>query len=117
MSDEKAEHNPDIVNIPLAISAQTINYNLPGLNGATIKLDGPTLAGIYSGAIRHWDAPPITAINPGVASAASDDHPDPPRRRLGRHLRLHPVPRFLDPEWEDEIGYGTTIAWPAVPAN
>ena len=32
MSDEQAARNPEIINIPLAISAQTVNYNLPGLN-------------------------------------------------------------------------------------
>jgi phosphate transport system substrate-binding protein len=49
MSDEQAEQNPQIVNIPLAIAAQTINYNLPGLGGSPLKLDGPTIAGIYAG--------------------------------------------------------------------
>lgn len=29
MSDEQAEQNPQIVNIPLAIAAQTVNYNIP----------------------------------------------------------------------------------------
>lgn len=48
MSDEQAEQNPEIKNIPLAISAQTVDYNIPGLNGAGLKLDGPTLAGIYA---------------------------------------------------------------------
>ena len=50
MSDADVRHHPQILNIPMAISAQTINYNLPGLNGANLKLDGPTLAGIYTGA-------------------------------------------------------------------
>jgi ABC-type phosphate transport system substrate-binding protein len=29
LTDEDAERNPQIINIPLAISAQTINYNVP----------------------------------------------------------------------------------------
>ena len=45
--------NPDFMNIPLAISAQTINYNVPGLNTTNLQLDGPTIAGIYTGPIRH----------------------------------------------------------------
>ncbi len=39
MSDEQARQDPGIVNIPLAIAAQTVNYNLPGLKGAGPKLD------------------------------------------------------------------------------
>ena len=35
---------PHILNIPLAISAQTVVANLPELRGATLKLSGPVLA-------------------------------------------------------------------------
>lgn len=114
MSDQQAEQNPQLVNIPLAISAQTVNYNIPGLNGAALKLDGPTLAGIYSGRITGWDAPAIAALNPGVALP---------------HQRIVPIRRadasgdsfiftqFLDfstQEWEDGVGYGTSVRWPSV---
>ena len=98
MSDEAAEQNPKILNIPLAISAQTMNYNLPGLNDAPSKLDGPTLAGIYTGQVTMWDAPEIAALNPGVDLPHQPIVPDPSRGCLGRHLHLHPVPRFLDAE-------------------
>jgi phosphate transport system substrate-binding protein len=30
----------------MAISAMTVNYNLPGLNTTVLKLDGPVLADI-----------------------------------------------------------------------
>jgi phosphate transport system substrate-binding protein len=114
MSDQQAEQNPQLVNIPLAISAQTVNYNIPGLNGAAVKLDGPTLAGIYFGRITEWDARAIAAMNPGVALP---------------HRRIVPIRRadasgdsfiftqFLDfsyQEWEDQIGYGTSVPWPSV---
>ena len=66
MSDERAEQNPEIKNIPLVISAQTVNYNVTGLNGAGLKLDGPTLAGVYTGRISEWDVDQIKAMNPGV---------------------------------------------------
>jgi ABC-type phosphate transport system substrate-binding protein len=54
MSDRQARENPQILNIPLCISAQMVNYNLPGLNPDKLKLDGTVLAGIYSGKIREW---------------------------------------------------------------
>ena len=117
MSDEQAEQNPQLVNIPVAISAQTVNYNLPGLNSAGLKLDGPTLAGIYFGRIVYWDSQPIAALNPGLTLP---------------HQRIVPIRRadasgdsfiftqFLDfstQEWEDRVGYGTSVAWPAVPGE
>ena len=66
MSDAQIRQNPQIINVPMAISAQTVNYNLPGLDGQNLKLDGPTLAGIYTGKIRPWDDQAIAALNPGV---------------------------------------------------
>src|SRR3984957_1574882 len=51
MSDAQVRATPDVMNIPLAIAAQTINYNVPGIK-SQLQLDGPTIAGIYTGAVR-----------------------------------------------------------------
>jgi PBP superfamily domain len=40
MSDKEVRQNPQILNIPLCISAQMVNYNLPGLKAEKLKLDG-----------------------------------------------------------------------------
>jgi phosphate transport system substrate-binding protein len=114
MSDEQTEHNRDVLNIPLAISAQTVNYNVPGLNDAMLKLDGQILAGIYAGRIREWDDQRIAAINPGLRLP-----PEPiiPIRREDASGDTFIFTQFLDfsmPNWEDQIGYGTSVAWPAV---
>jgi phosphate transport system substrate-binding protein len=116
MSDSAVKQNPRILNVAMAISALTVNYNLPGLNTPNLKLDGPTLAGIYSGRIRAWDDRAIAALNPGV--------------RLPHHI-IVPLHRadgsgdtfvftqyltFSTPAWENSVGFGTSVAWPAVPA-
>lgn len=117
MSDEEAEQNPEIKNIPVAISAQTINYNLPGLNGPGLKLDGPALAGIYAGRITAWDAAPIEAMNPGVDLP---HHSIVPIRRADASGDTFIFTQFLDfstQSWADRIGYGKNVAWPAVPGE
>jgi phosphate transport system substrate-binding protein len=117
MSDEQAEHNREVVNIPLAIAAQTVNYNIPGLNGAGLKLDGPTLAGIYTGTIQMWDAPEIAALNPGVKLPHETIVPV---RRADGSGDTFVFTQFLDfstQHWENTIGYGTAVAWPAVSAE
>jgi phosphate transport system substrate-binding protein len=117
LSDEVAAQNPLILNIPLAISAQTINYNLPGLNGTHLRLDGPTLAGIYSGTITQWDDPAIAAMNPGVTLP---DHAIVPVRRADGSGDTFIFSQFLDfstQSWEDNPGFGTSIAWPDVSAE
>lgn len=117
MSNMQVKQNPNVLNIPLAISAQTVNYNIPGLNNVHLKLSGPVLAGIYDKQIRYWNAPAIQQLNPGV--------------RLPHHL-ITPIHRtdgsgdtfifsqylsFSTPYWNTHVGYGTTISWPAVPGG
>ncbi len=114
MSDELFQQNPGIINIPVAISAQTVNYNVPGLNNAGLKLDGPTLAGIYTGKITTWDAPEIAALNPGVQLP---HQAIVPIRRSDASGDTFIFTQFLDfstQSWEDKIGYGTSVEWPAV---
>ncbi|EQD73247.1 periplasmic phosphate-binding lipoprotein pstS1, partial [mine drainage metagenome] len=66
MSDFQVRQHPEILNIPLTISSQMVNYNIPGLNRAHLKLSGPVLAAMYAGKVRYWNAPAIARLNPGV---------------------------------------------------
>ncbi len=114
MSDALMKKHPNMLNIPLAISVQMVNYNLPGLNGSHLKLSGPVLASIYEGHIRYWNDKAIRELNPGV--------------HLPHHLII-PVHRtdgsgdtfiftqylsFSDHQWGNSVSYGTTVSWPAV---
>jgi phosphate transport system substrate-binding protein len=123
LSDKVAAQHPNILDIPLAISAQTINYNLAGLNGANIKIDGPTLAAIYSGTVTQWDDPAIKAMNPG---AALPHQTIVPIRRADGSGDTFIFTQFLDFATETGVGepgydatlsgtsVGTVIAWPKV---
>jgi phosphate transport system substrate-binding protein len=117
MSDEQAERNRQIISVPLAISAQMINCNIPGLGETLLQLDGPSLAGIYAGRIRQWDDPAIAAMNPGTKLP---HHEIVPVRRSDASGDTFVFTQFLDfstQRWEDSIGYGTTVAWPSVPGE
>jgi phosphate transport system substrate-binding protein len=114
MSDAQVKQNPHILNVPLAIAAQTVNYNLPGLDAIHLKLDGPALAGIYTGAIRTWDAAPIAALNPGVALPHQAIVPIRRAEGSGDSFIFTQYLTFSTPAWESDTGYGTTIKWPAV---
>jgi phosphate transport system substrate-binding protein len=117
LSDDESEQNPQLLDIPLAIAAQTINYNLPGLNGAGIKLNGPILAGIYGGAITDWDDPAIKAINPGVALPHQTIIPV---RRADGSGDTFVFTQFLDfstQSGDDDTGVGTSVDWPDVVAQ
>jgi phosphate transport system substrate-binding protein len=51
--------------IPWALSATAVGYNLSGVKG--LKLSGPVLAEIYLGQITTWNNPAIKALNKGVS--------------------------------------------------
>jgi phosphate transport system substrate-binding protein len=117
MTDEELKDDPQILNIPLVIAAETVNYNLPGLNRTNLKLDGPTIAGIYTGTIRFWDAGPIADLNRGIRLP---HHVIVPIRRSdgsGSTFLFTQYLTFSTPSWETGPGYGTTIAWPTVPGS
>jgi phosphate transport system substrate-binding protein len=115
MSDEQIKANPDILNIPLAIGAETVNYNLPGLNKANIRLDGPAIAGIYTGTIRFWDAKQIADLNGGLKLPHHEIVPIHRRDGSGSTFLFTQFLTFSTPSWETGPNFGTTIAWPDVP--
>lgn len=112
LSDEQAEQNRQFVDIPLAISAQTIDYNVPGLNNTALKLDGETLAAIYSGRITEWDAAPIAAMNPDVKLPHQQIVPVRRADGSGDTFIFTQFLDFANQQWSDGIGYGTAVAWP-----
>jgi phosphate transport system substrate-binding protein len=119
MTDNQAMANPHILNIPLAISAQTVDANIPDLHSGPLKLSGPVLAGIYTGKIRQWDDESIAALNPGVRLP---HNPIVPIRRADGSGDTFIFTQFLTFSTEDatgfgtwaKIGYGTTVNWPQV---
>jgi phosphate transport system substrate-binding protein len=117
MSDKEVEKNPQMLNIPLCISAQMINYNLPGLNSEKLKLNGAVLAGIYSGKIRDWDASPIAALNPSLKLPHQSIIPIRRADGSGDTFIFTQFLTFSEATWADNYNYGTTINWPAVPGS
>lgn len=104
-----------LMNIPVAISSQMVNYNVPGFNKDHLKFSGPVLAGIYTGKIRYWNAPAIERLNPGVHL--------PHKMITTVHRSDGSGDTFIftqylsksTPSWSKSVGYGTTVSWPAVP--
>lgn len=117
MSDVQMRQNPQIENIPLAISAQTINYNIPGLNNTHLKLSGPVLAGIYDGRIHYWNDRAITSLNPGVRLPHAVIIPIHRTDGSGDTFIFSQYLSFSTPQWNQSVSYGTTISWPPVPGG
>jgi phosphate transport system substrate-binding protein len=117
LSPGQAQASPDLENIPLAVSAQQVNYNIPNLPATThVKLSGKVLAGMYQGTITKWNSPAITALNPGVTLP---DTPIVPIHRVESSGDTFLFTSFLSAS--DPSGWtlppDTTESWPNVPGS
>ncbi|SBT08427.1 phosphate transporter subunit; periplasmic-binding component of ABC superfamily [Candidatus Accumulibacter aalborgensis] len=55
-----------LVQVPTVMGGVTIVINVPGIESGKLKLDGPSTADIFRGAIKKWNDPVIGAQNPGL---------------------------------------------------
>jgi phosphate transport system substrate-binding protein len=105
-----------LVNIPLAVSAGEIDYNIPELRGGpALQLSGPILAGIYAGTIASWDDPLIAEINPG---RSLPHHTILPVHRSDGSGDTSLFTEFLSrstPSWDRSVHFGTDVRWPVNP--
>ena len=51
---------------PTVVGSVVLAYNIDGVKDGELKLSRKAVAGIFSGAITHWDDPEITAHNAGL---------------------------------------------------
>jgi len=104
--------NPGLMNIPIAVSAQSVYYNLPGVTN--LKLTGSILAGIYQGKITKWNDSAIAAVNPGVTLPSTAVVPV---RRVDGSGDTFIFTSFLsatNAAWQNGPAFGTTVTWPPV---
>lgn len=117
LSDAIMRMHSDMLNIPLTISSQMVNYNLPGLNSRHIRLSGPVLAGIYDGSIRMWNDQQIKQMNPGVNLPAHAIIPIHRSDGSGDTFIFTQFLSFSTPSWQSKYAYGATISWAPVPGG
>ena len=100
-----------VVQIPDILGGVSISYNLPGVT-KRVRLDAATLAGIFSGTIKTWNASQIDALNPGVTLPS---HPIVPEVRADSSGTTYIFTDYLTTAvptaWT--LGKSKTIAWPS----
>ena len=99
------------VQIPWALAATSIPYNLPGLT-KQVKLTGAVIAGIYLGQITTWDAPAIKKLNPGLALPSTKITPVYRSDNSGTSYNFTDYLSTVSPAWKAKIGTGVNASWP-----
>ncbi|HXD66597.1 MAG TPA: phosphate ABC transporter substrate-binding protein PstS [Solirubrobacteraceae bacterium] len=109
-ADTKGMKGP-VLQYPVAFGAITVSYNLPGVKSG-LKLDGPTLADIFSGKIKTWNDPAIKSLNSGLSlpsTAITVVHrSDSSGTTNGFTTYLSDV----SSTWKSSIGAGKDVKWP-----
>jgi phosphate transport system substrate-binding protein len=100
------------VQIPWALSATAIIYNLSGVPN-NLHMTGPVLANIYLGNIEKWDDPAIKALNPKVSLPATSITPVYRSDNSGTTYNFTDYLSALSPAWKSKIGIGVNASWPA----
>jgi len=99
------------VQIPWALAATSIPYNLPGLT-KQVRLSGPVIAGIYLGQITTWNAPAIQKLNPGLTLPSTKITPVYRSDNSGTSYNFTDYLSTVSPAWKAKIGTGVNASWP-----
>ncbi|MDA4136148.1 MAG: phosphate ABC transporter substrate-binding protein PstS [Thaumarchaeota archaeon] len=116
LSNAQVNQYPNILNIAVAVSAQQVNYNLPGVTHQ-LNFTANILSGIYNGTITYWDNAAIKASNPLAASQLPHQLIVPLHRSdsSGDTNLFTSYLTAANADWAKAIGAGNTVAWPSVP--
>jgi phosphate transport system substrate-binding protein len=115
LSPSQMAAHPTLMNIPIAVSSQAVDYNLPGLTN--LKLSGDVLAMIYMGKITKWNDPAIASLNPGVTLPSTTIVPVRRVDSSGDTFIFTSYLSAANSAWNSGPAFGTTITWPAVPTE
>jgi phosphate transport system substrate-binding protein len=100
------------VQIPWALSATSIPYNIPGLNGR-LRLNARLLADIYLGKIKSWDDRRVKALNRKLSLPGLKITPVYRSDNSGTTYNFTDYLSSASSEWKSKIGVGVNANWPA----
>ena len=103
---------PDCIQIPWALSATAIAYNVPGAP-AHLNLDGNTISKIFLGSISNWSDPAIKALNKGANLPDLKITPVFRSDGSGTSYNFTDYLSSVNAGWKNKIGVSTQPAFPA----
>jgi len=99
------------VQIPWALSATGLGFNVPGVK--KLNLTGPIIAGIYFGRITKWNDPKIKKINPKAKLPNLTITPVFRSDGSGDTYAFTNYLSKVSPAWKNEVGYATSVGFKA----
>jgi len=100
------------IEIPWALSATQLSYNIPGAPN-DLHLDGPTIAGIYLGTITNWNDPAIAKLNPKVTLPNLAITPVHRSDGSGDTYAFTDFLQRVSKTFQTQVGNNTSVNWPS----
>jgi phosphate ABC transporter phosphate-binding protein len=111
LSPDQAKACQGCVQVPWALAATTVSYDVPGLS-RPLRLSGPVIADMYLGAIRAWNDPRIRHLNPGVKLPSTAVSPVYRSDSSGDTYAFTSFLSRVSPEWKSKVGASIAVSWP-----
>jgi phosphate transport system substrate-binding protein len=99
------------IQIPWALSATGVGYNVPGA-GRKLHLTGPLLAQIYLGHITNWNNSAIAKVNKGVHLPNLKITPVFRSDGSGDTYAFTNYLSQISGAWKSQVGLGTSVSFP-----
>lgn len=100
-----------LVLVPTVVTGAVPVVNLPELRHVGIQLDGPTLADIFAGSIKRWNAPEIRVLNPGIALPDMAIRPVVRSDGSGTTFNFTDYLAKVSTSWRTRFGAANRIEW------
>ncbi len=111
LSSSQASSCNGCVQIPWALSATGVGYNVPGA-GHKLHLTGTLLSQIYQGQITNWNSPAIAKVNKGVHLPNLKITPVFRSDGSGDTYAFTNYLSAVSSSWRSKIGVGTSVSFP-----
>jgi len=112
LTSSQAAECKECVQIPWALTATGVAFNLPGIK--KLQLTGPVIADIYLGQITNWDAPQIKKLNKGVPLPNLKITPVFRSDGSGDTYAFTDYLSRISPTWKSTVGgASTTVSFPS----
>ena len=112
LSPDQATACKGCVQIPWALSATSIAYNVPGAP-VHLNLDGATISKIFLGQISNWNDPAIKALNKGAGLPDLKITPIYRSDGSGTTYNFTDYLSSVSGDWKSKVGNSTSVQFPA----
>jgi phosphate transport system substrate-binding protein len=99
------------VEIPWALSATTLSYNIPGVPN-DLHLSGPVIAGIYLGQITNWNDAQIAKLNPKLTLPSLTITPVHRSDGSGDTYAFTDYLQRVSSTFQSQVGNATLVTFP-----